>query len=229
MKTFGVNNDSIVYAQKYIKNTTLLLNKASEEDRLIKDLMSNLNNFEHSTSVLVIASMLVDALGFEKEASHEILGLACMMHDIAFHNQDNVEMDYKSIGKKQYEREEDVLEQLNSKRCFGSEATKLKKLYREHAQKACDILSKSNHVTQVVLQIIRQHHSIQNKVEGTFPGGIVHPLATVLEISDEVTHFLAGLNVGPESKSAQKDLVQIANKYPQNIARTFLKLMNVKT
>lgn len=222
----GVDNDNVVHAQRYVKKTTMLVNNMAQKDDVIKSLISNLEHFEHSTSVLVFASMITKAMELENQSTHETLGFACMMHDIGFTKEDNEEVDYKSMGKTTYKREEDVLERLASGKCFGAEKTKLEKVCLEHPQIAQDLLSESDNVSSLALQIIRQHHAIRDKAKGKYTGGAVHPLASVLELSDEVIHYLASKSSKiSDSTKIYMDLMELGTKYPGTISRAFAKTL----
>lgn len=228
--TLGVSNDDILYCQRYIKNTLNVVDALKEEDNIIKSLLSNLADFEHSISVSIFVALLAKEMSHDSDATHSILGVASLFHDVGFCNevQKEVEVRYTEIGKKSYSNEEELLERLKSSKCFANEKNTLKKIYEEHAITGAEYLNKNTKIDSVVTQIIQGHHFIEHRQELAKKQSSVHPLSHLIEISNELVFFLESVDQSKLSKDRIKNtLIEIAEKYPSKTKRTFINLFKL--
>ncbi|MCP4914821.1 MAG: HD domain-containing protein [Oligoflexia bacterium] len=223
----GVNNDSIVYAQKYTKTVMNFMNNVAEQDDYLSHMMKELSRFEHSSSVVLIASMLAKEAGLETEKNMEILGSAAFLHDIGMlkevdHN------DMYSDGKEKYYEEQDILDKLASKQVFGDDKKFLENLWEKHPDKGSKMVANIKGVPQIVTQIIAQHHATEFKQKGIYRGGTVHPLAEIVEISDLFVRLMTRFSdKDANKKQIMNELLSTINMFPRRTRDPFAVVFNL--
>jgi len=224
MASTGVSNDNLSYAQRYITRLAGAMEQLKKENVFILDLMRNLDGAEHASSVVMIASMIANKMGMETGKSLEILGIACMFHDIGFmYDEEGNKIEHK------YTTEELVEERLKSGKCFAEEKKMLTALLKEHAENGYFFLTNVSKFSPVICQIVKGHHSQEEKARGTYAGGAVHPMAEILEIADLTAKFLVkfkGKDVDP--KFVTDNLKKISNIFPQRIREPFYSVFNIE-
>ncbi len=224
----GVDNHSLVHAQKNVKEVFHLVVENAQKDDFLKSLIREAGQFQHSTSVLAVASVMAKQMGLESQKSIEILGVAALFHDVGLIREVDQNNMYDSVDESQrYLNEEILLDRLNGKKIFGDEKNQLENIYRNHPQKGAEIIAKMPSIPAVVPQIIRQHHAIENKVQGKMSGKI-HPLAEVIEISDIFVHTIKRFQGQSVDRTyLLKAFLDITKRFPQRTREPFQAAFNI--
>ena len=224
----GVDNESILYAQKYTKNVFQVIDGFSEENDFLKNLLNELGQFAHPSSVVVVASMISKEMGVETDKSVQNLGIAALLHDCGMEMAPDKDDMYATESEAKLWDEEEVEEKLASRKVYGDEKNKLEKMYREHAERGARIVEGIKGIPAVVPQIIRQHHALEEKERGDYKGGSIHPLAEILEISDsfvKVMKRFRGDNV--DKNYLMKSLINIVARFPRRTREPFEKVFGM--
>ena len=224
----GADNQSILYAQKNVKDVFGLVAENSEKDDFLKSLLKEVGQFGHSTSVLAVASVLAKHIGLESKKSVEILGVAALFHDIGMIREVDKNNPYDSVEESQRHLDEEVLlDRLSGKKIFGDEKSQLESIYRNHSQKGAEIISQMSWVPAVVPQIIRGHHAIENKMQGLNSGNI-HPLSEIIEISDIFVHTIKRFqNQNVDRTYLLKTFLEITKRFPQRTRIPFQEAFQI--
>ena len=81
-------------------------------------------------------------------------------------------------------------------------------------------------IPSLVPQIIRQHHSQRDRREGRSKGGSVHPMAEILEISDEFVRLMHKFEQRDETSNKElliSRLLQTVSDFPRRTREPFLE------
>ncbi|GAB4408948.1 MAG: hypothetical protein OHK0056_10450 [Bacteriovoracaceae bacterium] len=224
----GVNNETIAYAQRFTRNTIVLLNKLNKESPGIASLLKDISQFEHSSAVVMMASMLAKGSGIETEKTLETLGLACMLHDVGLYIDQLDSDELMTKVQKKFMEEDEIEERIKDSKCFAEEKKALTKLLKNHPQIGADHLSEIPGISPLVCQIILQHHAYDEKEAGTWAGGHVHPMAELLAVSDRIVKLLkrfkkTGANIDYLKNGLQKCLAP----FPMRLHEVFSKTFNL--
>lgn len=224
MVDLGVDSDSIAYSQKYLKNTLYMIDEHSKKNSFISGLLKELRNFEHSGSVVMVSAVIAKAAGIETEKNLEALGLAAFLHDIGMvHEADNDDM--YSDGQDKYFDEATVVEKIMSKKIFGDEKNLLEKLWDTHPDRGAKMVEGIEGLPPMVPQIIRQHHGLRDKKAGRLKGGAIHPLAEILELSDEFVRLMQkfGDADADKKKLLMNRVMDVLSDFPRRTREPFLE------
>ncbi len=224
----GIDNDTILYTQKYIKNVFSFVDQAAEESDFLRSLLKEASQFKHSTSVVVVASVISKQMGMETEKSVRILGTAALLHDVGLVREEDKDDLYAfNDSSKRYVDEEELLARLASQKVFGDEKNKLERIYQNHPDKGADMVSQIESIPAVVSQIIRQHHAIEQKEKGQWSGEI-HPLAEVIEISDIFMRTIKRFQGESVDRTyLVKSFLELIERFPQRIRSPFLAAFKI--
>ncbi|MDC1174308.1 HD domain-containing protein [Bacteriovoracaceae bacterium] len=210
----GVDNESIVYAQKYTKTVLNFIGNVAEKDDYLSNMMKELSRFEHSCSVVLIASMLSREAGLETDKNMEVLGSAAFLHDVGLIKEADAD-DMYSDGREKYFNEQDIIDKLESKQVFGDEKKFLEGLWETHPLKGSKMVGKIKGIPSIVPQIISQHHAIEFKEKGLYKGAAIHPLAEIVEISDQFVRLMTRFsNKDANKKQIISELLDRVNSFP---------------
>lgn len=226
MVDLGVDSDSIVFAQKYLKNVCHMVDQYGKESNFLSGLLKDLSKFEHSGGVVLVASVVARAAGVESEKGLQNLGLASFLHDIGLIYENVDEDDLYSKNEEKYYEESVLLEKLASKKIYGDQLALYQNLWQGHGERGAKMLEEEKDIPPIVGQIIRQHHALRSKREGWAKNGTVHPLAEILEISDEFVRLMAKFeNQGRVNKEVLiSKLLQIVEEFPRRTREPFLEV-----
>lgn len=224
----GVNNETVAYAQRFTRNTIVLLNKLNKESPGIAPLLKDISQFEHSSAVVMMASMLAKGYGVETEKSLETLGLACMLHDVGLYIDQPGTDESMTKGQKKFMEEDEIEERIKDSKCFAEEKKNLTNLLKKHAKIGAEYISEVPGIQPLVCQIILQHHAYDEKEAGTWAGGQVHPMAELLAVSDRIVKLLkrfkkTGANIDYLKNGLQKCLAP----FPMRLHEVFTKTFNL--
>jgi response regulator RpfG family c-di-GMP phosphodiesterase len=189
----GVDNESIVFAQRFSRNTIQLLDKCAEEDSLFKNLFKKLGGFDHNISVVVMAAVIGKEANMTSRDAQEMLGMAAFMHDIGLIWESD-DGDLYADKKVEVLSEEEIEKRLKSRKIFGAERSKLEDILKNHASRGAELVREIKGVPPVVAQIVLQHHATHEKNQGKGGGSAnIHPLAEIVEVSDKLVKLLQGI------------------------------------
>ena len=218
----GINNNTILYAQRYVKDVFSFISQASENSDFLSTMLKEIEHFKHGVGVAVVVSIIARHLDMEAEQSIKILGSAAFLHDIGLIKDEDKENIYAFNDlKKRFVDEEDLLLKFKNNKIFGDQKNELKKLYQAHSAKGAELVKKIKSIPPVVSQIVRQHHALEQKRKGEYHGEI-HFLAQLIELSDQFIHTVKGFEgkkVGTEYL-LKSFFEQIADA-PQKVRLTF--------
>ena len=224
MVDMGVDNDSIVYAQRYLKNVCGLLDTYAQDSSFLSGLMKELALFEHSGAVVLVSSVIAKEAGIETDKGVQNLGLAAFLHDVGLIEEADDD-DMYSDGQDKILDEIEIVMKLESKKVFGDEKSKLEKLWRQHPERGARLIEQEKMVNPLVPQIIRQHHSQRDKREGRLKGGAIHPMAEILELSDTFVRLSKQYNEGDAAnkKLFISKLLEAIAEFPKRTREPFMK------
>lgn len=224
MIDLGVDSDSIAYSQKYLKNTLYMIDEHGKANSFIAGLLKELRNFEHSGSVVMVSAVIAKAAGIETEKNLEALGLAAFLHDIGMvHEADKDDM--YSDGQDKYFDEPEVVEKIMSKKIYGDEKALYEKLWDTHPERGARMVEDIEGLPPMVPQIIRQHHGLRDKKAGRLKGGAIHPLAEILELSDEFVRLMQkfGDADADKKKVLINRIMDVLSDFPRRTREPFLE------
>ncbi len=222
----GIDNDSLVHAQKYFKNTCQLLDKASKESNFLATLLKEMSGFEHSSALVIVSSIVAKAAGIETEKSLEALGIAALLHDIGMTSMVKTGKDPYSEGEEKLFDEEEVFEKIMAKKVYGDEKNQLESMFFNHMEKGAAQLDDVKGIPPLVPQIIRQHHAHLEKTLKRFKGGQIHPLAEIIEISDLFVRSMqrfSRANAVPDKRAIMSDLMGKISEFPRRTRTPFME------
>ena len=186
----GVDSDAIAHSQKYLKNTLYLVDQVGKTSSFISKLLKELRDFEHAGSLVMVSAIVAKSSGIETEKNLEALGLAAFLHDIGLVSESDKDDLYADKNDKYFD-EAFVIEKVMSKKIYGDEKNLLEDLWHNHPEKGAKLVEKVEGIPAIVPQIISQHHALRDRREGRLKSGTsVHPLAEILEISDEFVRLM---------------------------------------
>ncbi len=219
----GVDSDSIVYAQKYLKNVCQVVNGLSKESSFLSSMMREMGQFDHSGAVVMISSIVAKEAGVETDKGIQALGLASFLHDIGFVEEPDAE-DLYSDGKTKVLDESEVKIKMDSKNVYGDELALYRRLWKNHAELGARMIENEKSIPVLVSQIIRQHHSQRDKREGTFKGGAVHFMAEILELADDFVRLHKQFNEGDGANKQDflAHLMKTLSLYPTRTREPFM-------
>ncbi len=226
MVDLGVDSDSIAFAQKYLKNVCHMIEQYGKENTFIGGLLKDLSQFEHSGGVVLVASVVARAAGVESEKGLQTLGFASFLHDIGLiHNNAEDDELYNKNEDKFYD-ESMVVEKVESKKIYGDEKAMYESLWQTHPDRGALMVESESELPPLVGQLIRQHHALRDKREGRSRGLNTHPMAEILEISDEFVRLMTKVaHQGRANKDVlAKKLLQIVQEYPRRTREPFLEV-----
>ena len=226
MVDLGVDNDSLVHAQKYFKNTCKLLDKASKENNFLATLLKEMSGFEHSSALVIVSSVVAKAAGIETEKSLETLGLAALLHDVGMTSIVKTGKDPYSEGEEKFFDEEEVFEKIMGKKIYGDEKEQLERMFFSHMEKGAQQLEDVKGIPPQVPQIIRQHHTHLEKSLKRFKGGQIHPLAEIMEISDLFVRSMqrfSNADATPDKRAIMGDLMGKIADFPRRTRTPFME------
>jgi response regulator RpfG family c-di-GMP phosphodiesterase len=176
--------------------------------------------------VVLVASVVARAAGVESEKGLQTLGLASFLHDIGLiHNSDDEDDLYAKDEEKFYD-ESMVVEKVESKKIYGDEKAMYESLWQTHPDRGACMIESECELPPLVAQIIRQHHGLRDKREGRSRGIKTHPMAEILEISDEFVRLMTKFtHQGRANKDVlAKKLLQVVQEYPRRTRDPFLEV-----
>lgn len=225
----GVDNSNIVHAQKYTKNVFQFIDNLAAEDDYLKNLLKEMTRFEHAASVVLISGMVAKAAGIESEKSIEMLGTAAFFHDIGLVKEQNKDDLYAKEESRVY-NEDEIEERLASGMAFGDEKKQLEKMMKQHPIKGAEMVENIRGINPTVIQIIRQHHAVSERVEnqGTQKSQQIHPMAEIVEISDTFVKIMSRFqNDHPDRGYLVQSLLTAVNMFPRRTRDPFCEAMGL--
>ncbi len=229
MVDMGVDNDSLVHAQKYFRNTCQLVDRVSEENDFLATLLKEMAGFEHSSAIVIVASIIAKAAGIETEKSLEALCVAALLHDIGMVSEVKKGTDPYSEGENKLFDEDEVFEKIMSKKVYGDEKNRLEKMFFNHPELAARQLEAIKGIPSLVPQIIRQHHAHLEKDLKRFKGGQIHPLAEIIEISDIFVRMMQRFSNAqglPDKRAIMDAMMTKVGDFPRRTRTPFLEAFN---
>lgn len=229
MVDLGVDSDSLVHAQKYFRNTCSLINKASEENDFLANLLKEMADFEHSSALVIVTSLVAKAAGIETHKSLEALGIASLLHDIGMVATVKKGHDPYSDGEEKLFDEDEVLTKIMGGKVYGDEKSMLEKMFFKHPDVAARMLEDVKEIPSLVSQIIRQHHAHLEKELNRFSGGQIHPLAEIIEISDIFVRLMQRFSTagGVDKRAIMSAMMKKVNEFPRRTRVPFLEALNL--
>jgi HD-GYP domain-containing protein (c-di-GMP phosphodiesterase class II) len=227
MVDIGVDNDSLIHAQKYFKNTCQVITKISEENSFLSDLLKQMSDFEHSSAMVIVTSIVAKAAGIETDKSLEALGIASLLHDVGMVAQVKKGSDpYSDAADKLFD-EDEVLEKILSKKLFGDEKNMYENMFYSHAERGAAQLDNIKGIPAIVPQIIRQHHAHMEKEMKRYTGSpIIHPLAEIIEICDHFVRIMkkfSKADIPDQKRAIMEAMLQKVSDFPRRTRTPFME------
>jgi putative nucleotidyltransferase with HDIG domain len=224
----GLDKDKIEYARSFSINVYELVTKLSGENKLIKSFMNNIVSFEHAIGVSMLAGLMGRNYGLEAQECIEVLGVAACLHDIGLCKR---KTHYSEDDDLLFYEEEKIESELNDESTTQARKDELWELYKEHPQRAVEIIGKLK-LNPVVIQIIKEHHKwndgkkdVQEGFHKLDQGGVVHPLAQIVGLCDEFSKLIRQVGNHKLQKEDLQTFLQNLAHYNENIGQLFLKTM----
>lgn len=136
LKSSGFSDESLAAAQKYVSNSTELVQQIATKSDAVKNLMNDLASFEHGVACATTAGLVLKHLGAQTPVIYNSIGIACFLHDIAL------------VGKPKELLDEDE-SKMNPDQI---------KIYHAHPDEGAKIVKKMKSVPPIVAVAIAQHH-----------------------------------------------------------------------
>lgn len=224
----GVSNETIAYSQKFTRNTINLLNKLGKENPPLAAILKDISQFEHSAAVVMIAAMLAKSYEVKTDKSLEILGLACMLHDIGLYLDQPGSDESTTKGLKKFMEEEEIEERIRDPKCFAEEKKSLTAILNKHPKLAAEYLNEIPGLHPMMIQVIQQHHAYDEKESDSWSGGQVHPMAELLALADRIVKLLKKYKTAGSNKEYLRNgLQKCLGSFPQRLHEIFYKTFNL--
>ncbi len=225
----GLDQKNIEYAQNYSTQVYKLVDKLSEQNKIIKKFLQSMASFEHAMGVSILAGLMGREYGLEAQECIEVLGLAATLHDIGLSKK---RTHYSEQDDLLFYEEEKIEEELKSDSIKSSREKELKEIYYNHAAVGSQIVSRLSGINPVIKQIIFEHHKWNDgssrEQEGFHKldeGGMVHPLAQIIGVCDEFAKLIKQVGGNRLSKQELKTFITCLVHYNESIGQLFLKTM----
>lgn len=177
-KSFGVSESSVAHATQFARATHQLIEELRPTDKsLLSKFMGDLLRYEHGVRTSMIASLLLAPLDIKTDKSVQVVGLACLLHDIGL-----LGMDPKFGVEDEAELTPEEL-----------------KLYWSHPEVGAALLKAIPTVEPIVIQAVEQHHERRDRkgYPKRPPGNLINRVAEIVGISDDFDRFLVKAKTNP--------------------------------
>ncbi len=199
----GISEVNLNYASKFIKNVSLLAQQLvlNTED-VFQKFLSNLAAYEHASGTSAIASILIKELEIQMDQPVQIVGLACLLHDIGLF-QLPLDIQHEDESK----MNKDQLAQ-----------------YKTHPALGAEIIKKLRGVHPTVPQAVEQHHI---RINGRgFPENRINlkinRVSEIVGISDEFQKLIQKKATIGDSSNIQAEVERdILPSFSRQIAYAF--------
>jgi putative nucleotidyltransferase with HDIG domain len=179
LKNNGLSEAHLQYARNFINHTHTLVTQLSPvENDLLKGFMSDIAGYEHGVSTSMLAAMMIKPLQITGERPVQIVGLACLLHDIGLYQMDP-------------ELRDEVEEKMTPAQLV---------VFKTHPIVGADLLKSIRSMDPAIAQAIAQHHERRDR-KG-FPAGIglgaINRVAEIVGICDEFAKLIKLAVENPE-------------------------------
>lgn len=137
LASVGINRENIQLARNFLESTYQFIRKSKTNDPVFNKMLELALNHDHSSVVILLATLLSKELGFESSKTVKIIGTAAMLHDIY-------------LIKEGHDIPENQLE-------ISTKSDELE-LFNNHAKHGADYLRSLKIFDEIVCQAIEQHH-----------------------------------------------------------------------
>ncbi len=204
LKMNGVTPGSIEFARNYAVTVEKLVDRlGAGKNRYILEFMKDMLTYEHSVGVVMVGSMLLEPLGFERQKSAETIGLACLLHDIGLQTMPD---EVKSEDPANM-TEEQI------------------KIFQTHPIVGSEMLRELKGVDEGIAGAVLQHH--ERRSGNGFPfqrkTGTVQRIAEVIGIADEFLLLMRQAEKDPELNFARELESRIFNGFSLPVVDAFQK------
>lgn len=200
----GVSEENLLAVKGFAVTTEQMLKRMGPEKNVfLLGFMKDLTTYEHSVGVTMVASLLLEPLGFERQKSVETVGLACLLHDIGLQKMPEK---LKTEDEREF-TDEDL------------------KLYHTHPTVGAEMLREVKGLDSVVLMAVAQHH--ERRSGNGFPlklgTGAIQKIAEVVGIADEFIRLMARLKKDPTLVLSKELERNIFNGFSFQVVEAFRK------
>ncbi len=163
MRQSGVNDQLLDDTQGMLKDLFSLISTIKPSNGELHSLIERAKVCDRSMFCASWSMLVCKQLGYEREATLEILGLASVLQDLSLYR-----TPHGDLSKK-------LMNELNPEEL---------KYYLRHPILSADLISNSSWVPEVTLQVVKHHHERRDKTG--FPnrlgGAQVHSMAEILSL-----------------------------------------------
>jgi hypothetical protein len=171
LRSFGATDASISKAKSFLHEVGNLIQTLDPgSDPLMKKLLANLAEHDHSVAITMIASMLLVPLGINSAHGLEIVGIASLAHDIGL-SQEAQDLALKD----------------------DQDLTSIeRKLYHQHPISGARLLKAIPKLDPLVIKAVEQHHERRSKKGFPYQlgAGQIGPFAELIGIADDFAVLL---------------------------------------
>ena len=207
LKNSGFSEKSLEAAQKFVANSTEVLNQMASSQDAIKNIMNDVRNKEHGVACSTIAGLLIKYIG-GNAAILNSAGIACFMHDASL------------IGLPDHVFD-DELEKMTEEE---------KKVYLAHPSECAQLVKKVKGIPPAVYDAVLEHHLRINKAG--FPADklvtLPNRLAELIGISEEFVKLLKKADADPSIKPIEVLSARAPKEFSEPIVKAFLKAFSEK-
>ncbi|MBL7664501.1 MAG: HD domain-containing protein [Bacteriovoracaceae bacterium] len=225
----GLDENSLTFAKNYTTSVYELLEKVSEQNKIIKKFLKNINTYEHAIAVSILSGLMGRAYGLEAQECIEILGMAATLHDIGLSKK---RTHYSEGDDLLFYEEEKIEAELKSEGLKPSREKELLEIYLGHPKRGVEMISSLKNINPTVVQIIAEHHKWNNASKDELKGfhklegkGMVHPLAQIVGLCDEFAKLLKLVGGQRLSRDELKTFLTSLTHYNESIGQLFIKTM----
>lgn len=185
LKQNGVSETNLHHASRFVSNISDVVEKMQmKKANIVKEFLSNILLLEHGNSTAMIASLLLKPLAITDKQLKEVVGFACIFHDIGLQGQPDV-------------FQEENIEAMTEEQLA---------LYHLHPIKGAEIMADVPNVEPAVIQAIEQHHERRGRMG--FPkqlsAGSINTISEIVGLSDEFVRLVKLASKNKEVKVSHK-------------------------
>ena len=200
----GVTTENLELARNYAASVDQMVrNLGDGKHQHILNFMKDMLTYEHSVGLVMVSSLMLGALGFERHKSVETIGVACLLHDIGL----------QAMPDK-IKTEDELL--------MSDEEIKI---FHTHPIVGADILGAIRGIEPSVVGSVLQHHERRSGKGFPFQKstGTVQRIAEIIGICDEFLLLMRRVTKDPEL-NLQKELdAKIFNGFSYQVVDAFRK------
>lgn len=200
----GVTMENVEFARTYAGSVDKVVKRlGGDRHTHIFGFMKDMFTYEHSVGVVMVSSLMLEALGFERGKSIESIGVACLLHDIGL----------QSMAEK-IKTEDELL--------MTEEEVKI---FRTHPIVGAEMLGDVKGMDSGVVGAVLQHHERRSGKGFPFQKstGTVQRIAELIGVCDEFLLLMRRVANDPDLNLTKELDAKIFNGFSYQVVEAFRK------